>query len=116
MDSWWWQRGCGYLDPSGLCRRIDGIGGGFRRLPRTRRLGARRPFRNPGKTADRIRSAVESGARRVVTLTAPLPVHLSYLTSWVNKDGSVHFRDDVYGRDAELARALFGSGAMPMAP
>jgi murein L,D-transpeptidase YcbB/YkuD len=27
----------------------------------------------------------------------------------VNKDGSVQFRDDVYERDAALARALLGA-------
>jgi murein L,D-transpeptidase YcbB/YkuD len=30
------------------------------------------------------------------------------LTAWVNKDGTVHFRNDVYGRDAILADALLG--------
>jgi len=42
----------------------------------------------------------------VVKLSAPVPVHFTYLTSWVNKDGSVHFRDDIYGRDKALAEAL----------
>ncbi len=64
------------------------------------------------ETADwplsRIQEAVESGERRVITLAEPLPIHISYLTAWVNKDGSVHFRDDIYGRDALLAKALFG--------
>ena len=36
-------------------------------------------------------------------------MHITYLTSWVNKDGSVHFRNDIYGRDAELAQALQAS-------
>jgi len=54
----------------------------------------------------RIEAAIASGERTVVPLDEPLPVHISYLTSWVNKDGSVHFRKDVYGRDAELAQAL----------
>jgi len=40
-----------------------------------------------------------------------LPVHISYLTAWVNKDGSVHFRNDVYKRDHALADALLGPRA-----
>jgi murein L,D-transpeptidase YcbB/YkuD len=63
----------------------------------------------PGWSRDRIERTIASGERSVVTLKEPLPVHISYLTSWVNKDGSVHFRNDVYGRDAALAKALLGA-------
>jgi murein L,D-transpeptidase YcbB/YkuD len=62
----------------------------------------------PDWPLSRIREAVESGERQVVTLATPLPIHISYLTAWVNKDGSVHFRDDIYGRDAKLAETLLG--------
>jgi murein L,D-transpeptidase YcbB/YkuD len=62
-----------------------------------------------GWPRDRIERTIASGERSVVTLKEPLPVHISYLTSWVNKDGSVHFRNDVYSRDAALAKALLGA-------
>jgi murein L,D-transpeptidase YcbB/YkuD len=39
-------------------------------------------------------------------------VHIAYLTAWVNKDDTVHFRNDVYARDAILAEALLGPGAL----
>jgi murein L,D-transpeptidase YcbB/YkuD len=64
---------------------------------------------NEGWPRERIDAAVASGERTVVTLGKPLPVHITYLTSWVNKDGSVHFRNDVYARDATLAKALIGT-------
>ena len=54
---------------------------------------------------------IASGERTIVTLSEPLPVHIVYLTHWVNKDGSVHFRNDVYQRDAALAKALLGARA-----
>jgi L,D-transpeptidase YcbB len=63
----------------------------------------------PGWSRARIDEAIASGERTIVALDEPLPVHVSYLTSWVNKDGSVHFRNDVYGRDAALAKALHGA-------
>lgn len=63
----------------------------------------------PGWDRARIEAAVASGERTIVTLAEPLPVHITYLTSWVNKDGSVHFRNDVYDRDASLARSLLGA-------
>ena len=66
---------------------------------------------NEGWTRERIEATIASGKRTVVTLDKPLPVHISYLTSWVNKDGSVHFRRDVYDRDLALAKALLGERA-----
>jgi murein L,D-transpeptidase YcbB/YkuD len=68
-----------------------------------------------GWTLERITDAIDEGERQIVTLSEPLPVHLSYLTSWVNKDGSVHFRKDVYDRDADLADILLGQRATRLA-
>ncbi len=59
-----------------------------------------------GWTKERLDAAIATGEQRVVSLRKPIPVHLTYLTAWVNKDGSVHFRDDIYGRDKTLAAAL----------
>ena len=59
-----------------------------------------------GWSRARIDNTVASGKRTVVPLKQKIPVHVVYLTSWVNKDGSVHFRKDVYGRDKILADAL----------
>ena len=67
--------------------------------------------RQPGWSLDAINAAIATGKRQIVTLDAPLPVHIAYLTAWVNKDDTVHFRRDVYGRDAILAAALLGPQA-----
>ncbi len=34
-----------------------------------------------------------------IQLTRPLPVHFNYITAWVEDDGTVAFRPDIYGRD-----------------
>jgi len=31
---------------------------------------------------------------------------VTYLTAWVNKDGTVNFRPDIYSRDEQLVTAL----------
>ncbi|MGH6918941.1 MAG: L,D-transpeptidase family protein, partial [Geminicoccaceae bacterium] len=64
--------------------------------------------RQPGWSIEAINAAIATGQRQIVTLDQKLPVHIAYLTAWVDKDGSVNFRPDVYGRDAILAAALLG--------
>jgi murein L,D-transpeptidase YcbB/YkuD len=50
----------------------------------------------------KVESQIGSQKRRIVNLKKKIPVHISYLTAWVNKDGSVNFRRDAYGRDKKL--------------
>jgi len=52
---------------------------------------------------ERIR---DSEKRTVVKPAVPIEVHLTYLTAWMNKDGSTHFRKDIYERDKVLLDAL----------
>ena len=59
-----------------------------------------------GWSLKRINNQIASGKRRIVKLKKHLPVHVTYLTAWANKDGTVHFRDDIYGRDKILAKAM----------
>ncbi len=59
-----------------------------------------------GWTRKKIDATVASGKQRVINLTKPLPVHVTYLTAWVDEGGSVNFRRDIYERDKQLAIAL----------
>ncbi|MFO1068381.1 MAG: L,D-transpeptidase family protein [Geminicoccaceae bacterium] len=45
---------------------------------------------------------------QTITLKQPVPIYVTYLTAFVNKDGTVNFRDDIYGRDAPLLASLEG--------
>lgn len=62
----------------------------------------------PGWDRARIDSVVASGKTTVVRLPQGIPVHLTYSTVWFGEGGTIHFRDDVYGRDGLLLKALFG--------
>lgn len=43
-----------------------------------------------------------------VTLPIAVPIYLVYWTAWVDQDGSLNFRDDIYGRDEGL-NSLFNN-------
>jgi murein L,D-transpeptidase YcbB/YkuD len=53
-----------------------------------------------------IDRAVATGKLQNVTLQKRVPVLLVYWTAWVDAQGVVQFRRDVYGRDEKWARAL----------
>ncbi len=58
---------------------------------------------NLQQAASRIEAALESGRTTVINLKTPIPIHLTYITAWVDKQDFLHFWDDVYGRDPVLA-------------
>jgi murein L,D-transpeptidase YcbB/YkuD len=51
-------------------------------------------------------SAIEHGETRNVSLAKRVPVLLTYWTAWVDPQGRMNFRRDVYGQDAKWAQAL----------
>ena len=52
-----------------------------------------------------------TGETRRVNLGRSVPVRLLYWTAFLDGDGRISFRKDVYGRDDKLAKAL-GLGSM----
>ena len=53
-----------------------------------------------GWTPARIAAAMRAGRESSVPLPQPIPVSISYFTVWVDGDGTVEFRPDVYRHDA----------------
>lgn len=58
-------------------------------------------------TADSVETAMFKGKERYVRLREKRPVTIGYFTSWVDDQGRLNFRDDVYGLDERLAQELF---------
>jgi murein L,D-transpeptidase YcbB/YkuD len=54
---------------------------------------------DPTWTPERMKQIIERGVEESVPLPTPYQVHIGYWTAWVDEDGVLHFRDDVYGRD-----------------
>lgn len=51
-----------------------------------------------------------TGRETTVRLETPIPVHLVYWTSFVDSDGRLQHRADIYGRNADLWQALEAAG------
>jgi len=54
---------------------------------------------DPEWDARAVAAAIDSGRTRQVRLPTPVPVYVAYWTAWVDDDGTVQFRDDVYATE-----------------
>ena len=55
---------------------------------------------------DKILTTINMGKRRIMPIPDPIKVHVLYLTAWVEQNGTLNFRDDIYGKDKPLKKAL----------
>jgi murein L,D-transpeptidase YcbB/YkuD len=62
---------------------------------------------NSGWDAQRLQSALRRGTTQSITLPEPVPVYLVYWTAWVDEEGRVQFRNDIYDRDRRFAKVYF---------
>ena len=60
----------------------------------------------PGWSREKIDLLVSQSTPQTVLLPEPVPVHLQYWTSWVDNEGRLQFRNDIYNRDARLINQL----------
>ena len=61
----------------------------------------------PQWTTEKMNVAMSSSIEKWVPLKKSLPVFITYFTAWVDSEGLLNFRDDVYGHDKNLAKHLF---------
>ncbi|MGA9008623.1 MAG: L,D-transpeptidase family protein [Xanthobacteraceae bacterium] len=63
---------------------------------------------NDGYSEDRIKKMIADGGETDIQFPTYVQVNLTYQTAFVDEDGKLQFRDDVYGRDKELLAILKG--------
>jgi murein L,D-transpeptidase YcbB/YkuD len=63
-------------------------------------------LRDKDWSQEKLTKEIDRGETRTVVLGKSLPVWLLYWTMWVDADGVLQIRDDLYGRDERLAVAL----------
>jgi murein L,D-transpeptidase YcbB/YkuD len=62
---------------------------------------------DPEWTPDKIAEAMNGGEEKYVKLKKAIPVIITYYTAWVNEEGLLNFRDDIYNHDEDLLRKMF---------
>jgi murein L,D-transpeptidase YcbB/YkuD len=62
---------------------------------------------NKDWTSERIDKAMQSSKEQWVGLSQTVPVTIAYFTAWINNEGLLNFRDDIYGHDKKLAARMF---------
>jgi murein L,D-transpeptidase YcbB/YkuD len=58
--------------------------------------------------------ALRGGNETTLRLDVPLPVHLVYFTAWPGARGQMGYRQDIYGRDGGIWKALDAAGVALM--
>ena len=58
-------------------------------------------------TPEKINEAMNAGTEKFVKLKKSIPVVITYYTAWVDENGQLNFRDDVYSHDKTLAQKMF---------
>ncbi len=77
------------------------------RLSEPEKLAAYLLKDDPDWTKEKINQAMNSGDQKFVALKNPVPVFITYYTAWVDANGKLNFRNDIYGHDAEIAGKMF---------
>ncbi|MCC7272982.1 MAG: L,D-transpeptidase family protein [Alphaproteobacteria bacterium] len=66
-----------------------------------------------GWDAEQIGAAFARSTTRAVPLRDGLPIHIAYLTAWVDDQGKVAFHDDIYDQDRRVLQMLQARRALP---
>ncbi len=60
-----------------------------------------------GWTPEKIMNSIKENKNTPIRLSQPMPIYITYQTAWVDKNGMICFKDDIYGMDKELLKALY---------
>ena len=62
---------------------------------------------DPSWDEQKIDEAMNAEKEKYVKLKEPVSVFITYYTAWVDENGKLNFRDDIYKHDEEIERKMF---------
>jgi murein L,D-transpeptidase YcbB/YkuD len=96
------------LQPELFNETVRTLSHGCIRLRQPDRLAALLLAEDKGWSAEQVKSLLAKGSNNAVSLSRPVPVHLTYFTMAFDGVGRLQTFADVYGLDKKMAQALFG--------
>ena len=79
------------------------------RLEDAKKLAAYLLKDDPSWTPEKIEQAMKSGKEQFVKVKKSVPVLITYFTTWVDENGQLNFRNDVYKHDTKTRKRLFNT-------
>jgi len=76
------------------------------RVSKPRDLAIRILRQDSSWTEEKIDKAMHAGVEKTVTLKIQIPVYIGYFTAFIDKEGNLNFRDDIYKRDPDILAIL----------
>jgi L,D-transpeptidase YcbB len=70
----------------------------------------------PEWTPEKIKQAMNAKTEQQVQVKNPVAVSITYLTAWVDANGKLNFRNDLYGHDQQTASRMFTNSSMASTP
>ncbi|MGL5112975.1 MAG: L,D-transpeptidase family protein [Flavobacterium sp.] len=58
-------------------------------------------------TQQKVDKVLTTNIQTAITIKPKMPVYITYFTAWVDSEGNLNFRDDIYNLDDELAKEIF---------
>jgi len=62
---------------------------------------------------EKVNAAMNSGKEQNVKLNPTMPVAITYFTAWVDEEGRLNFREDIYNNDRKTSQMMFGGNYLP---
>src|SRR5262249_16596548 len=89
-------------------RSFPGLSHRRMRVADPRRLAARPLPQGQGRSEEEVASLLNGGTREV-ELTTRIPVHMTYFTAMVDRQGNLQTFSDLYGLDTRMGTDLLGA-------
>ncbi len=64
---------------------------------------------NTSWTPAKFEKALQGNSEIGIDIKPSIPVYIAYFTSWVDHNGNLNFRNDIYNLDEELAKEIFAN-------
>ena len=91
-----------------FARPYRGLSHGCMRVADPYRLATIVLAQDKGWSEQQVQSLLNGGTTREVALTTRIPVHMTYFTAMVDRQGNLQTFGDLYGLDARMGAILFG--------